>query len=82
MMLFLLNTLAGLIGYEVLFLVGSRCCGERTFAVPFFVFPMAIVCGVLSLWCDWMGTLILLGLQAIIVAAETWRVRRSWDQAP
>lgn len=75
---FVLNFIAGLVGYEALFLIGSYLCGERTFAAPFFIFPMAIVCGVQSLWWGWMGTWVLLGLQVVCVAAECWRVRRSW----
>lgn len=75
---FLLNLIAGLVGYELLFLIGSFRCGERTFAAPFFIFPMGLACGVLSLWFGWNGTLVLLGLQALLVAGETWRVRQSW----
>lgn len=77
-MLFLLNCIVGVVGYEVLFLIGSRSCGERTLAAPFFIFPMGLVCGLLSIWFSWTGTILLLTVQAILVAIETWRVRSSW----
>lgn len=77
---FLLNALVGLVAYEVLFLAGSLGCGERVLSAPFFIFPMGLACGVTALWWGWNGTLALVGLYAVLVAGETWRVRRSWKE--
>ena len=75
---FLLNALVGLIAYEVFFLAGSWSCGERILTAPFFIFPMGLACGFASLWSGWNGTVALVVLYAVLVAGETWRVRRSW----
>lgn len=77
-----LHLLAGLAGYELVYLAAARCCGERAWAVPFFVFPMGAACALGAPWYGWAGTGSLIGMFAVLAACEVARVRRFGSRSP